>query len=194
MATDIAGSDIASSVHNTWLPETEEVYTRLLARAERDGWVQIRNTHTDPKPSRYRYMIVVTENGPVIHHALFIQRAEKKLMGVCQFSEDARGPQVSAHGGATATVHDTVTGALSSRVLGTATATASLTVNYKRPTPLRSPILIEAHVDKIEGKKIFLKSYMKSPDGGTVYSDCTVLYVNIENQLRAAEKKSNSSL
>ncbi|XP_022111204.1 acyl-coenzyme A thioesterase THEM4-like [Acanthaster planci] len=180
--------DITSSAQNTWLPETEEVYTRLLARAERDGWVPIWNSNRDPAPPEYLFSRVTTENGLVIHHAMFIQEEEKKLMGVCQFGEEAQGPKGLAHGGAIATMHDDVTGELTGRVVGMAILTASLTINFKRPTPLRSPVLIEAHVDKIEGKKIFLKSCMKSPDGGTVYSDGMVLYVNIESQLRAAEE------
>ncbi|XP_022111205.1 acyl-coenzyme A thioesterase THEM4-like [Acanthaster planci] len=180
-----------ASAQNNWLPETEELYTRLRALAERGGWVQIWNTKINLMPPQYAFSSVITENGRVLHHALFVQEEEKSLMGVCQFGEEAQGLVGVAHGGATATMHDGTTGVLADRVLGKAIVTASLAVNFKRPTPLRSPILIVAHVDKIEGKKVFLKSYMKSPDGATVYSDCTVLYVNIESKLK---KKANSRL
>ncbi|XP_038078939.1 uncharacterized protein LOC119746203 [Patiria miniata] len=184
-------SKVAASARKEWLPETDELYSRLRAQADRDGWVQVRNTTTDPRPSRY-FSRVATENGPVMQYAMFLQKDERKLMGVCQFGEEAQGPQGFTQGGASATIHDVITGLLSQEVYAKFTVTASLTVNFKRPTPLRSAVLMEANVDKIEGRKVFLKSCLKSPDGATLYSDCTALYIIIEDKPHAVDIKYSS--
>ena len=83
----------AKSSWNNWLPETEDVYRRLKDMAEQDGWIQVRNTNTDPKHHRFLFSRVTTENGPVIHYAMFVHEEEKKLCGVCQFGDEAQGPK-----------------------------------------------------------------------------------------------------
>ncbi|XP_038079087.1 acyl-coenzyme A thioesterase THEM4-like [Patiria miniata] len=185
---------VASSARNDWLPETEQLYSRLRAQADRDGWVQVRNTTTDPRPSRSVFSRIATANGPVMQYALFLQKDERKLMGVCQFGEEAQGPPGFAHGGALATMHDAITGVLVDKSMEKPIVTASLTTNYRRPTPLMTAVQMEAHVDKIEGKRIYTKSSFKSPDGATLYSDCSALFVNIEDKLRALKEKSDSTL
>ncbi|XP_022103655.1 acyl-coenzyme A thioesterase THEM4-like isoform X2 [Acanthaster planci] len=169
---------VPSSSQNTWLPETEALYSQLRAQAEKSGWEQVRNTSTDSKPFP-QFPRVMTKNGPVIHYAIFVSKEEKKLIGVCQFGVEAQGPKGLVHGGASATMHDVITAHLSLKAVSEKVLTASLTVDFKRPTLMRSAMLMEANIDKIEGSKIFLRSYLKSPDGATVYSSCSALYVNI---------------
>ncbi|XP_038078637.1 acyl-coenzyme A thioesterase THEM4-like [Patiria miniata] len=174
----------SSKSHWDWLPETEELFSKLEAEP---GWSQMRSTKTD-KQMKYLYSRVVTENGPVIHFALFLHDKDGKLRGLCQFGEDANGLIKGAvHGGAIATMHDTTTGVLATDLGKKKMYTGYLNTTFKRPTPVRSAVLMEAVIDKVEGNKTFLKGYLKSPDEQVVYSECTALYIT-------AEKPSGSNM
>ena len=84
---------MSMSKFNDWLPETEEVYCRLKSMAmEQDGWTESTNTNSGIKPKRELFTRVETDDGPVIHYALFIHEREMRLCGVCQFGLQAQGP------------------------------------------------------------------------------------------------------
>ena len=73
--------------HWEWLEETESLFSRLEAEP---GWTQMRSSKTDHQ-MKYLYSRAVTENGPVIHFAMFLHEQDGKLRGLCQFGEDANG-------------------------------------------------------------------------------------------------------
>ncbi|XP_071795055.1 acyl-coenzyme A thioesterase THEM4-like [Asterias amurensis] len=188
-------SAMSMSKFNDWLPETDEVYCRLKSMAtEQGGWTESTNTNSGIKPKRELFTRVETDDGPVIHYALFLHEREMRLCGVCQFGLQAQGPPDYVHGGASATMHDSITGVLTHGAIKERCVTASLNVNFKNPTPLRTAILIEASVEKIDGKKIHLKACLKKADGSRVYSDSRALYVSIESKLREIEQRSNGKI
>ncbi|XP_022111196.1 acyl-coenzyme A thioesterase THEM4-like [Acanthaster planci] len=163
--------------HWEWLEETEALFTRLEAEP---GWTQMRSTKTDHQ-TKYLFSRAVTENGPIIHFALFLHEKDGKLRGLCQFGEDANSfMKGSVHGGAIATMHDTTTGVLAMNMGTKKMYTGYLNTTFLRPIRVRSTVLMEAVIDKVDGNKTFLKGYLKSPDEKTVYSECTALYVNAD--------------
>lgn len=87
------------------------------------------------------------------------------------------GPPGHVHGGAIATMIDTVTGCLAS--LSGAVMTANLNINYRSPIPLGSTVVMESSLDKQEGRKAFISCKVTSPDGTKLHTEATALFVSI---------------
>ena len=73
---------------NDRLKETEELLSRLAAT---EGWQNIFDSRIDKRTAPI-FTRVTTINGQVIDHALFLHKGREKVVGVCQFGEDAQGP------------------------------------------------------------------------------------------------------
>lgn len=103
-----------------------------------------------------------------------------------QFTEDSvwaeftagalyEGPPGHMHGGVIALLLDQVLGELASH-LGQAGLTANLSVDYKVPTRLNTPLRVEARLDRAEGHKTWAKGSISAADG-TVCAVGTGLFV-----------------
>ncbi len=55
--------------------------------------------------------------------------------------------------------------------------TANLSVNYRRPLFVGQTVVISCSLDRVEGRKRFLKGVMKDGKTGGVIADATALYV-----------------
>lgn len=73
------------------------------------------------------------------------------------------GPAGHTHGGVSALVLDQVLGD-AARVGGSPGMTGTLTLRYRKPTPL-GDLHAEAKLDRIEGRKAFVTGYIAGPDG-----------------------------
>ena len=80
------------------------------------------------------------------------------------------GPPGHVHGGVCALILDHVLGATAHQP-GKPAVTGTLTVRYLRGTPLGGPLRAQAHVDRIEGAKIFAVGHIADADGVTVQAD-----------------------
>ncbi|XP_054477911.1 acyl-coenzyme A thioesterase THEM4 isoform X2 [Anoplopoma fimbria] len=116
--------------------------------------------------------------GATFEYALYFNSEEQKCVGIFQAGHLLEGPPGHVHGGAIATMIDTVTGAHAT-ILSGPVVTANLNINYRRPIPLGSTVLIESSLDKKEGKKIFITCKVTSSDGSKVHTDTTALFVSI---------------
>jgi acyl-coenzyme A thioesterase PaaI-like protein len=74
--------------------------------------------------------------------------------GHVTFGAAYEGPPGCVHGGIVAAAFDEVLGFANS-LSGTPGMTGTLTVRYRLPTPLHTPLRFEARYDKSEGRKIF---------------------------------------
>ncbi|TNN75726.1 Acyl-coenzyme A thioesterase THEM4 [Liparis tanakae] len=90
--------------------------------------------------------------GATFEYVLFFNSEEQKCAAIFQAGHLLEGPPGHVHGGAIATMIDTVVGAHATIVSGPV-VTANLNVNYRRPIPLGSTLVIESSLDKKEGKK-----------------------------------------
>jgi len=79
------------------------------------------------------------------------------------FGSAYEGPPGSVHGGFVAAAFDEVLGYVQS-LSGLAGMTGTLTVKYRKPTPLHTPLLFEAELVRVEGRKIFTRATV-SADG-----------------------------
>ena len=99
-----------------------------------------------------------------------------RIEGWARFARFHLGRNGAVHGGCLGMLFDTVLG-LTSSVLtgGPRQRTAYLHVNYRQIVPIEKKLDIDAKVDRVEGRKIFVSGRLR--DGDTVLTDAEALFV-----------------
>lgn len=77
-----------------------------------------------------------------------------EIRGRVTFGYQYEGPPTCVHGGAIASLFDELLG-MSNIAGGKAGMTGTLSVRYRKPTPLMTPLDLEGRVVRIEGRKVF---------------------------------------
>ncbi|EKD13200.1 uncharacterized protein L3040_003004 [Drepanopeziza brunnea f. sp. 'multigermtubi'] len=95
------------------------------------------------------------------------ERPYGEAINLLKIGEGVNGHIDTAHGGFLGTVLDECIGNVGEyeRPEGTRTMTAYLNVNYKRPVPTPSVIIVRAWLDRIEGRKMFGKGVIEDEEG-----------------------------
>ncbi|XP_039102127.1 acyl-coenzyme A thioesterase THEM4 isoform X2 [Hyaena hyaena] len=119
------------------------------------------------------------EEGLGFEYVMFHNHAEDKTVCIFQGGPYLQGAPGFLHGGAIATMIDSTFG-ISALIVGGIVMTASLNINFKRPIPLYSVVVINSQVDKVEGRKLFLSCNVQSVDEKTLYSEATSLFVKLD--------------
>jgi acyl-coenzyme A thioesterase PaaI-like protein len=88
---------------------------------------------------------------------------EKQAVGTVSFGPAYEGPPGCVHGGFVAAAFDEVLGFTQS-LTGSPGFTGTLTVRYRRPTPLRTELRFECEVTRVEGRKIFTEGRLLAGD------------------------------
>ena len=96
------------------------------------------------------------------------------------------GPPTCVHGGVIAETFDEMLGA-ANMVAGNPAMTGTLTVRYRKPTPLRAPLRIEARCLGRDGRKIRTWAGMYHEDVLTAEADGLFIEVGPERFLAIAE-------
>ena len=86
-----------------------------------------------------------------------LEYAGDRVLGRVTFGSAYEGPPGCVHGGYIAAVFDEVLGSAQS-LSGTQGMTAHLGIDYRRPTPLHVPLLLEGWLDRREGRKIYARA------------------------------------
>lgn len=76
------------------------------------------------------------------------------MAGTATFDTQYVGPPGMVHGGIIALAFDELLGA-TNVCLGLGAFTGTLSVRYERPTPIETEVVLEARVDRTEGRKVF---------------------------------------
>ncbi len=98
-------------------------------------------------------------SSPVIGYAnpvappVVVEAVNGGLLGSAWFDYQYEGPPTCVHGGVIAMVFDEILGA-ANILAGKPGMTGTLTIRYRRPTPLRTPLRLEARYVSREGRKI----------------------------------------
>ncbi|MQW77926.1 PaaI family thioesterase [Nocardioides sp. dk4132] len=100
---------------------------------------------------------------------LRIQSDGEKVWSDFHLGAAYEGPPTMVHGGVTSLLLDQLLGHAASAA-GRPGMTASLTLSYRRPTPL-GDLRAEAWVDRSEGYKTWAKGVLIGPDGVTVEAE-----------------------
>ncbi|XP_057689426.1 acyl-coenzyme A thioesterase THEM4-like isoform X1 [Corythoichthys intestinalis] len=121
----------------------------------------------------------IKPTGAAFEYVIFINKEEQRSVCIFQAGHLLEGPPGHVHGGAIATMIDSVTGAHAAFLSG-AVMTANLTINYRSPIPLGSTVLIESSLDNKEGRKTFISCKVTSTDGSKLHTEATALFLSIK--------------
>jgi acyl-coenzyme A thioesterase PaaI-like protein len=106
-----------------------------------------------------------------------------KIIVHARFGGAYEGPPGSVHGGWVAATFDEVLG-MAQSLGGSPGMTGTLTIKYRRPTPLHRELRFEGRLDRIEGRKIFTTGACY--DGDTLTAEAEGLFIKVDFQ-RIAE-------
>ncbi|AWO96596.1 putative acyl-coenzyme A thioesterase THEM4-like [Scophthalmus maximus] len=120
----------------------------------------------------------IRDPGAGFEYVVFANKEEKRCVCIFQAGHRLEGPPGHVHGGATATMIDTVTGSLAALLSGPV-MTANLNINYRSAIPLGSTVLIETSLDSEEGRKKFISCKVTSTDGSKLHTEATALFLSI---------------
>jgi acyl-coenzyme A thioesterase PaaI-like protein len=97
--------------------------------------------------------------------------------GELVFGAAYEGAPGFVHGGFVAAAFDQVLGWLGV-LRGVPALTASLTVHYRKPTPIDTPVVIEARLARQEGRKAFVRATLRAK--GEMTAEAEGLFIRIE--------------
>jgi acyl-coenzyme A thioesterase PaaI-like protein len=102
--------------------------------------------------------------------------AAGRIQGWARFRRFHLGRNGAVHGGALGLLFDSVLGMTSGVITGgPRQRTAYLHINYRQVVPIDKELQIDAGVDQVEGRKIFVSGRLS--DGDTVLTDAEALFV-----------------
>lgn len=120
----------------------------------------------------------IYQAGAAFEYVVFVNKEEQKSVCLFQAGHLLEGPPGHVHGGAIATMIDTITGTHATYLSGLV-VTANLNINYRSAIPLGSTVLLESTLDKKEGRKTYINCKVTSADGSKLHSEATALFVSI---------------
>lgn len=107
------------------------------------------------------------------------------VIGDVEWNGAYEGPPGCCHGGHIAAAFDDVLG-LAQDLGGMSGMTGTLTIKYRRPTPLNTPHRMVGRLDRTEGRKIFTTGELYHPDG-TVLAEAEAVFISVDfAQIKAA--------
>lgn len=110
-----------------------------------------------------------------------------EIRGRAIFTLAYEGPPTCVHGGVIALVFDELLGD-ANLIADSPGMTGTLTITYRAPTPLLTPLDLEARLERIEGRKIFTSGAIKVD--GKVTAEAQGIFINVapEQMLDLAAK------
>jgi len=108
------------------------------------------------------------------------------VTGDAVFTELYEGPPGHCHGGFIAAAFDEVLG-MAQSLTGRPGMTGKLSISYRAPTPLNTPIHFVGWVEKVEGRKIFTKG--TAHNGDTLCAESEGLFLSMPAELMERLKK-----
>lgn len=109
---------------------------------------------------------------------------EGTVQGRARFGAAYEGPPGAVHGGYVAAAFDEVLG-MAQSLGGNPGMTGTLTIRYRRPTPLHADLRFEATLDRQEGRKLFTTGRCLD-DGGEVTAEAEGIFISVDFSRLAA--------
>ncbi len=150
------------------------------SRYEGTAGVSVGGASGDGAPGDAEVMETHTVVGPANPMAppLVLERYADRVVGRVRYTLPYEGPPGMLHGGYLGTAFDFVLAAASS-LAGQLCMTASMTVNYRAATPLRTDLVFEARVEHVDGRKVTTSATCVTSDG-TLTADATGLFIAVD--------------
>lgn len=140
----------------------------------------LRTIADDPEvPDKYRVQasaLVVDPNAnPFVPPIRFVVE-NNKVLGWGNFGPTFEGSPGTVHGGFVAAAFDQLL-FMTESLTEIPAVTGTLTVRYRKPTPLRTDLIFEGMVDRVEGRKIFTRGTVAA--SGVVTAEAEGLFIAI---------------
>jgi acyl-coenzyme A thioesterase PaaI-like protein len=123
-------------------------------------------------------------DGDRVRLAYFRKPGEPDLYAKAWFGAKTMGPPGHVHGGAMAATLDEAMGAVC-WMNGHHVVAATITINFLAMLPIRTETTVEARIERIDGRKIHLRSTIKNPSGLVVSEGSGLFIVLKEEALKA---------
>lgn len=99
------------------------------------------------------------------------------VVGTGTYGRQYEGPPGHVHGGQVAAAFDEVLGMAQSRT-GRAGMTGTLTIRYRKPTPLYTELVFRGRVDRVEGRKLFTSGTVHA--GETLCAEAEAIFITVD--------------
>src|SRR4029434_9585851 len=149
--------------------------TAPTATAE-PGWIPV-----EPFPSPEDTFL---SDGDRVRLAYFRKPGEPDLYAKAWFGAKTMGPPGHVHGGAMAATLDEAMGAVC-WMNGHRVVAATITISFLSMLPIETETIVEARIDRVDGRKDHLRSTLKTPSGLVVAEGSGLFVILREDQLRA---------
>ena len=115
-----------------------------------------------------------------------LELSDDLVVGRVRFGSAYEGPPGCVHGGYVACAFDEILGAAQT-FSGTPGMTGTLTIRYRKPTPLHADLRFEGRFDRKEGRKVFTSGQVYAGDLLTAEAEGIFVSIPFERfaQLRA---------
>ena len=108
---------------------------------------------------------------------LRLRREGAVIRGTATFGSAYEGPPGHVHGGFVAAALDELLG-MAQTLSGQRGMTGTLTVRYRRPTPLARPLELTAELDRVEGRKTYVVGTLHA--GDVVYAEAEAVFISVD--------------
>src|SRR6185436_18046512 len=125
-------------------------------------------------------------DGDRVRLAYFRKPNEPTLYAKAWFGKGTMGPPGHVHGGAMAATLDEAMGA-AAWMNDHKCVAATITINFIAMLPIETETIVEARIDRIDGRKIHLCAEIRNPAGDLVAEGSGLFVILREDQLRALE-------
>lgn len=119
---------------------------------------------------------------------LRLEVRDGKVQGRVYFGPAYEGPPGAVHGGYVACAFDEVLG-LAQSVGGSPGMTGTLTIRYRRPTPLHTELRFEGGIDRVDGRKIFTSGQLYADDELTAEAEGIFISVDLSKVAELMAKR-----
>lgn len=134
----------------------------------------------EPVPSHYRWCYGCGQEHATGLHARVIAGEGLTVTGTMVVTDQHQGAPGLAHGGLLTTFLDEVLGSLN-WLLGRPAVTGRLEVDFRRPVPVGSTLQVQARVEGVLDRKIYVAGEGRLPDG-TLVVQAAALFVEVPVQ------------
>jgi acyl-coenzyme A thioesterase PaaI-like protein len=139
------------------------------------GWIPLEPPRLE---GGHRSFVSSDAEGDRLRVRYFHIDGEERLVGRAWFGPGAQGPPGHAHGGSIAAVLDEAMGA-AAWTAGHLVVAVRLDTRFLRMLPLDTDTRLEASVERVEGRKVWLRGVL-TDDAGEPFAEAEGLFVKLD--------------
>jgi len=147
-----------------------------------EGFAESANAGGAPSP-HFDHSPIMGMANPIAAPTRIESGGEGAIVMHIRFGSAYEGPPGSVHGGVVAAAFDEVLG-MTQSLSGEPGMTGTLSIKYRRPTPLHTDLRFVGHLERVDGRKIFTKARCFAGDELT--AEAEGLFIRVDFQRIAA--------